>query len=168
MGSQMALEITRSKSRVARSLQSRTASIFCGVLLLTAFANFGSAADPKAVVDAILGDAIPRLQDTMVSMSQGCSGGSHGVAPVNWGPLQVHGNTAVNAFSAARTALATDQTPVAVQQIKSGLSELDALVNGLNMSCSGGPHGENPVSYGNYVAFRDNLKAELQTALRFF
>jgi hypothetical protein len=160
----MAFEITRSKSQVARSL---LASVLCGVFLLTAFANFGFAADPKAVVDAILGDAIPRIQNTMVSMSQGCSGGSSGVPPTNWGPLQVHGNAAVNAFSAARTALATDQTPAATQQIKSGLSELDALINGLNMSCSGGPHGENPVSYGSYVAFRDNLKAELLTALRF-
>jgi hypothetical protein len=103
----------------------------------------------------------------MVSMSQGCSGGAHGVPPLNWGALQVHGNTAVNAFSGARTALATGQTQAAVQQINSGVSEYDALINGLHENCSGGAHGEDPVSYGAYVAFRNNLKTELQTALRF-
>jgi hypothetical protein len=160
--------ISYSKNAVARSLRSRTASIICGVLFLTPVANVASAADPKTVVDRILGEAIPAIQSQMVSMSQGCSGGSNGVPPLNWGSLQVHGNTAVNAFSAARTALATGQTSVAVQLINSGLSELDALVNGLHQSCSGGAHGVDPVYYGRYVAFRDNLKTELQTPLRFF
>ena len=158
--------ITRTKRLVARS-QSRTASILCGVLCLTSLANVASAADPKAVVDMLLADGIPALQNTMASMSQGCSGGAHGVPPLNWGTLQGHGNNAVNALSAARTALATGQTSVAVQQINSGLSELDALINGLHMNCSGGPAGVDPVYYGRYVAFRDNLKTELQTALRF-
>jgi hypothetical protein len=103
----------------------------------------------------------------MASMSQGCSGGSNGVPPVNWGALQIHGYAAVNDFSAARTALVTNQTPVAVQQINSGLGELDALVNGLHMNCSGGSSGEDPVYYGRYEAFRDNRKTQLQTVLRF-
>jgi len=147
----------------------RTASILGGVLFLAPLANVAAAADPKVVVGMILRDAIPGLQNTIVSMSQGCSGGPSGVPPVNWGALQVHGNTALTAFSDARTALATDQTPVAVavQQINSGLNELDLLVNGLHMNCSGGAHGEDPVYYGRYVAFRDKLKTELQTGLRF-
>ena len=153
--------------RLVASSQSRIASILCGVVCLTSLANVASAADPKAIVDMLLADGIPALQNTMASMSQGCSGGANGVPPFNWGTLQGHGNNAVNALSAARTALATGQTSAAVQQINSGLSELDALINGLHMNCAGGRAGEDPVYYGRYVAFRDNLKAELQTALRF-
>jgi hypothetical protein len=72
---------------------SRTASILCGALFLTLqVANVASAADPKVVVDEILGEAIPQLQDLLVSMSEGCSSGGHGVPPVNWGALQPHAN----------------------------------------------------------------------------
>jgi hypothetical protein len=138
----------RSKRLVARSLPSRTASIISGVLVLTSLANIASAADPKTVVDGILGEAIPAIQNQMVSMSGGCSGGASGVPPVNWGALQVHGNTAVNAFSGARTALATGQTQAAVQQINSGVSSYDALINGLHENCSGGARGQDPVNYG--------------------
>lgn len=159
--------ISYSKNEVARSLRSRTAAVICGALLLAPVANIASAADPKTLVDQILGEAIPAIQNQMVSMSEGCSGGGHGVPPVNWGALQVHGYTAVNAFSGGRTSLATNQTQAAVQQINSGLGEYDALINGLHENCSGGAHGEDPTSYGSYVAFRNNLKTELQTALRF-
>jgi hypothetical protein len=158
---------TRSKRLAARSLTSRIASIICGFLFLTPLANVASAADPKTVVDTILGEEIATLQNQMVEMSSGCSGKGSGVPPVSWGALQVHENTAVNAFSAARTALATDKTPVAVQQINSGVSALDALISGLHDNCSGGPSGEDPLSYGKYVASRDKLKTELKTALRF-
>jgi hypothetical protein len=112
----MAFHITR-KSLVARLPRSRTASIICGVLFLTPLANVVSAADSRTVVDGILGEAIPAIQSQMVPMSEGCSGGPHGRPPVGWGALQVHGNTAVNAFSDARTALATGQTAAARQQI---------------------------------------------------
>jgi hypothetical protein len=140
----MTFDITRSKSFVARWQHlARTASLLCGVLFLTSLANVAFATDPITVVDALLRDAIPAVQDTMASMSQGCHNG-HGVPPLNWGTLQIHGDTAVNAFSAARTALATKQTPVAVQQINSGLSELDILVNGLHMNCSGAGTGMIP------------------------
>jgi len=111
--------------------------------------------------DTVLSDAISQTQNMIVAVSHGCSGGPNGVPPVNWGALQVHGNTAVNAFSAARTALATGQTPVAVQQINSGLSELDALVNGLHMTCSGGAHGEDPVNYGGLKEIKATVKAKL-------
>lgn len=155
-----------SKISLARSLQSGTVSIFSGILL-TALANVAPAADPKTVADGILGEAIPAIQSQMVSMSGGCSGGRSGVPPLNWGSLQVHGNAAVNAFSGARTALATGQTQTAVQQINSGVSDYDKLINGLHENCSGGAHGENPVSYDRYVAFRNNLKTQLETVLRF-
>jgi hypothetical protein len=163
----MTFEITRSKSLVARSLRSKTASILCGILLLTPFANVAFAAEAKVVVDQILGEAIPQLQDMVVSMSQGCSGGAHGVPPVSWSALQPHGNSAVNAFSAARTSLAIGQTSNAVQQINAGVSELDALVNGLHENCSGGAHGVDPVYYGRYVGIRNLLKERLETAIRF-
>jgi hypothetical protein len=154
-------DVTRSK------LRSRIAGVLCGLLFFTSLANVASAADPKAIADQILSDAIPALQNQMASMSQGCSGGSNGLPPLNWGSLQVHGDTAVNAFSAARTALATGQTPVAVRQINSGLGELDAMIDGLHQNCSGGAHGVDPVYYGRYVVFRNDLKTQLQTVLRF-
>jgi len=163
----LSLNSAVSNTLVARSLQSRTTKVIGGLLLLTSLTNVASATDPKTVADNILGAAIPALQTQMASMSQGCSGGSNGLPPVNWGALQVHGNAAVNAWSQARTALATGQTPVAVQLINSGLSELDVLVNGLHLSCSGGSNGEDPVYYGRYMAFRDNLKTELQTVVQF-
>jgi hypothetical protein len=163
----MAFYITRSKSLVARSLQSRTASILCGLFLLTPLANVAFAADPIVVADQILSQSIPQLQDIVVSMSQGCSGGANGVPPVSWGALQPHGNAAVNAFSAARISLATKKNSDAVQQINSGMSELDTLVNGLHDSCSGGAHGVDPVYYGRYVSFRDRLKERLDTVIQF-
>jgi hypothetical protein len=118
-------------------------------------------------VDGILGEAIPAIQSQMVSMSQGCSGGSNGVPPHSWGSLQIHGNTAVNALSGARTALATGQKQTAIQRINIGVSEYDALIDGLHENCSGGAHGVDPISCGAYAAFRNNLKTQLETALRF-
>ncbi|MCK1302943.1 hypothetical protein IVB33_29060 [Bradyrhizobium sp. 24] len=155
------------KNSVARSLRSKTAAIVYGILLFTPVANMASAADAKVVVDKILGEAIPAIQSQMGSMSEGCSGGSHGRPPESWGALQVHGHTAVNAFSQARTSLATGKTEAAIQQLNSGLGQYDSLINGLHENCSGGAHGEDPQSYGAYVAFRNNLKTQLETALRF-
>jgi hypothetical protein len=164
--------ISYSKNAVARSLRSRTASIICGILLAP-LANVAVAADAKDVVLQILGEAIPQLQNTMASMSQGCSGGSGGVPPLNWQSRQSPGNSAVNTLGNARVALAAAQTSDtgAMQQVKqqitSGLSQWDTLINSLDRSCSGGSGGENPVNYGSYVQFRDQLKAQLQTAMRF-
>ncbi|MGL3104698.1 hypothetical protein [Bradyrhizobium sp. BR 1432] len=156
-----------SKNLIVRSLRSKTAGIIFGVIFLAPIANLASAADPKAVVDKILGEAIPAIQGQMGSMSEGCSGGSHGRPPENWGALQVHGHTAVNAFSQARTSLAIGKTETAIQQVNSGLGQYDSLINGLHENCSGGAHGEDPVNYGGYVAFRNNLKTQLETAIRF-
>jgi hypothetical protein len=58
---------------VVRSL--RTVSIVCGVLFLLPTTNV-ALADAKGVVAEILDEALPQLQNTMASVSQGCSGGS--------------------------------------------------------------------------------------------
>jgi hypothetical protein len=153
---------TRSKRHVARSLRFRTTSILCGVLFLIPLANVALAADTSAVADTVLSEAISRTQNLMVSMSAGCSGGRSGVPPVNWGGLQASGNSAVNAFNAAKLALAKGETSNALQQISSGVSALDGLVNGAHNNCSGGASGVDPVSYGNYLALRDTIKAKLE------
>ena len=157
---------TRSKTILARSLRSRAALILCGALFLIPLANL-ALADAKDVVKQILDEAIPQLQNTMASMSQGCSGGSGGVPPLNWQERQKPGNSAVQALSAGRAALGEGRIPDAKQQINSGISQWDTLINSLSMSCSGGPHGQDPVNYGNYVRFRDVMKERLQTAMRF-
>jgi len=118
-------------------------------------------ADINTVADSVVSDAITRIQNLMVSMSQCCSGGSNGLPPQGWPNLQAHGNSAVNALNSARLYLAKDQDPNAVQQINSAEGELDALVNGAQNGCSGGPHGKNPDSYGTYDLTRDILKARL-------
>ena len=100
----------RSKRLVARSLQSRTASILCWVLFLTPLANVAFAVEAKDEIIKILGEAIPQLQNTMASMSQGCSGGPNGVPPLNWSGRQAPGNEAVKTLGDARTALAAAQT----------------------------------------------------------
>ena len=155
---------TRSKSHVARSLRSRTASILGGLLFFVPLAEAALAADPNAVADNVLSEAISRTQNLMVSMSAGCSGGRSGVPPANWGGLQASGNSAVNAFNAAKFALAKGETSAAVQQIGSGVSALDGLVNGAHNNCSGGASGVDPVSYGSYLAVRDTIKAKLEVA----
>ncbi|MCC8977575.1 hypothetical protein [Bradyrhizobium acaciae] len=119
------------------------------------------------VVKEILDQAIPELQKQMASMSQGCSGGDHGVPPENWQARQAPGNSAIQAFSAARAALGEGRIPDTKQQIISALTQWDTLINSLALSCSGGEHGRDPDNYGNYLRFRDLLKERLLTALRF-
>jgi hypothetical protein len=141
------------------------ASLLGAALLVSSTAY--AAVDPVKKAIELLGSAVPTIQAQMVSMSQGCSGGSNGVPPVSWGALQIHGYGAVNELHAGQMSLQGGQIPDGVQHIKTGLSEYDALINGLALSCSGGAHGENPVSYGNYVEFRNNLKTELNTIIQF-
>jgi hypothetical protein len=157
----MAFDIARSKSPVARSPQFRTASILCGFLFLSPLANVAFAADIKVAIENVLNDAISQTQNMMVSMSQGCSGGAHGVPPVNWGSLQTHGNSAVNALNAIKLALANDQTADAVRQVEFAGNELDALVNGAHNNCSGGRSGEDPVYYSRYQTVRAAVRAKL-------
>lgn len=158
---------TRPKVMADKPLISSIALTIWGIVFMAPLASVAIAADPKTVVDQLLNEEINALQNQMIEMSSGCSGKGSGVPPVSWGALQVHGYAAVNAFSSARTALATDKTPVAVQQINAGLGALDSLVNGLHDNCSGGSSGEDPPSYGKYVASRDKLKTELKIAMRF-
>ena len=68
------------------------------------------AVEAKDEIIKILGEAIPQLQNTMASMSQGCSGGPNGVPPLNWSGRQAPGNEAVKTLGDARTALAAAQT----------------------------------------------------------
>jgi hypothetical protein len=124
-------------------------------------------ADAKEVIKGILDQAIPQLQTTMASISQGCSGGSSGVPPENWAARQVPGNAAVEEFSRARAALGEDRITDTRQHINSALTQWDTLINSLSLSCSGGEHGEHPVNYGNYVMFRNELRERLKTALLF-
>src|SRR5262249_9752851 len=133
----MALDATRSKSLVARSLQSKTASILRGFLFLTPLVHVALAADIKVAIENVLSDVISETQNMMVSMSQGCSGGAHGVPPVNWDSLQTHGNSAVTALYAIKLALANNQTADARRQVDSAGNELDELVNGAHNNCSG-------------------------------
>ncbi|MDJ0448817.1 patatin-like phospholipase family protein [Methylocystis sp. JR02] len=123
------------------------------------------AATAKVARDAaqaqVLSGTISRIQNLMVSLSQGCSGGPHGVPPVNWTDLQPHGNAAVNALTAAKVALAQGQTENVLQQIDSAERELVALVNGVHNNCSGGAHGEDPPGFNRYTSERDRLKETL-------
>jgi hypothetical protein len=50
-------------------------------------------------VDKVLGDTIYQIENLMASASSGCSGGAHGVPPVNWSGLQSRGNAALIALS---------------------------------------------------------------------
>jgi predicted acylesterase/phospholipase RssA len=124
-----------------------------------------SSADAKRAVVArqqVLTSAILQTQAIMASASNGCSGGPHGVPPEpGWPGLQSHGNSAVNALNDAKLLLAKDQISDAVQQINSAQGELDALVNSLHQSCSGGAHGEDPTGYINYLNTRAAVKESL-------
>jgi hypothetical protein len=120
--------------------------------------------DPATIV---LDQCASQIQNMMISMSMGCPGGAHGVPPVNWQSLQVHGNSAVNALGNAKVALAQGQKPIAVQQINSAESELDALVNGIQGNCSGGPHGEDPPGMAGYQTIRATVKGQLEVVKLF-
>lgn len=109
-----------------------------------------------------LGAAVFQIQTLMASASSGCSGGPHGVPPEpGWPGLQARGNNAVNALNEAKLSLAKRETSTAAQQINSAQTELDALVNGLHKSCSGGSSGQDPTSYGDYLAVRARIQEGL-------
>lgn len=153
---------TQSNRMMARSLRSGAASILGGVLFLTSLANVTLAADVKTVIDKNLGEATTLTQNLVLSLSQGCSGGPNGGAPVNWGNLQPHANAAQNALNELRRALAANPNPPnALQLINTASSELNALVDGAHESCSGGPNGRDPVSYNNYLTNRTTVQAKL-------
>jgi hypothetical protein len=129
-----------------------------------------SSADAQSAVVArqqVLSSAILQTQAILASASNGCSGGPSGVPPEpGWPNLQPHGNNAVNALNDAKLLLAKGQTSDAVQRINSAQGELDALVNGLHKSCSGGSSGEDPVGYSSYLRIRDAVKQSLDNLKR--
>jgi hypothetical protein len=157
----MAFATTRSQSLAVRSLQSRTASFLLGGLFLMPLANVTFAADEKKVIDKYLNDAITLTQNLVVSASEGCSGGSHGVPPVSWGNLQPHANAAQNALNGLRQDLTGGQTGNAAQKIDTAETELTTLINGLHDSCSGGAHGVDPIGYAGYVLTVATVKKNL-------
>ncbi|MEY9419455.1 hypothetical protein ABIF69_005897 [Bradyrhizobium japonicum] len=114
----------------------------------------------------VLSGAISQIQALMASMSQSCPGGARGVAPVSWTVLQSHGNNAVNALNEAKVALARNQNSDAVQYINSAQGELDALVNGLHNSCSGGASGVDPIGYSAFTSTRAAVKGSLDELKR--
>ena len=127
-----------------------------------AIAQTGKAAAQEQV---LLG-AIAQAQSLTVSLSQGCSGGPRGVPPVNWANLQSHGSKAVDALSGARLGLARGQKYEAVQQINSAQAELDALINGAHLSCSGGANGEDPFNYKAYMQITATVRGNLDEIKR--
>jgi len=155
-------EIARSKTLATRSLRSGTAAIIGGVLFLTSLGNV-AAQDANSGAQTVLSQATSQIQNMVMSMSEGCSGGPHGVPPVNWAQLQPHGNSAVNALTAARLALSQGQTANALQQINIAQGELDALLNGVHGNCSGGAHGQDPVGMSGYLATKASVQGRLDT-----
>jgi hypothetical protein len=137
-----------------------------GGLLFSTLATFAFG-DPNSVAQDLLSQATSQIQNMIISMSMGCSGGSSGVPPVNWAKLQPHGNAAVNALTAAKVALAKGETANALQQINSAESELEALVNGVRNNCSGGAHGQDPVGIGGYLATRAVVQGRLDDVKSF-
>jgi hypothetical protein len=108
--SQVTFEIARSKTLMTRSLRSGTAAMISGILFLAPLGNV-AAQDANSDAQTVLKQARSQIQNMVISMSQGCSGGARGVPPVSWAQLQPHANSAVNALDAAVTALAQDQKP---------------------------------------------------------
>ncbi len=161
----MSFDPIRSKRLIARSLRLVITYVLCELLFLAPLDKVAFAADTRVAIDDVLNDAISRTNNMVISMSQGCSGGAHGVPPVNWGSLQTYGNSAVKALNAARLALTEGETATAVQQITSAEGGLDALVNGIHNNCSGGCCGVDPVGFGGYLATRAAIKAKLDVVV---
>jgi hypothetical protein len=155
-------EIARSKTLMTRSLRPGAAAMIGGVLFLAPLGNV-AAQDVNSGAQIVLTQATSEVQNMVISMSQGCSGGAHGVPPVNWGQLEPHGNSAVNALTNARVALSQGQTANALQQINVAEGELDALLNGVHGNCSGGAHGVDPVGMSGYLATRASVQGRLDT-----
>src|SRR3954454_18349285 len=145
---------------MTRSLRSGAAAMIAGVFFLVPLGNV-AAQDANSAAQTVLKQARSQVQNMVISMSEGCSGGAHGVPPINWAQLQPHANSAVNALDAAVTALSQDQKPNALQQINIAEGELDALLNGVHNNCSGGAHGQDPVGMSGYLATKAVVQGRL-------
>jgi hypothetical protein len=160
IAAQVTFEISRSKTLVTLSLGSGTFAMISGLLFLTPLSNV-AAADPTSAAQTVLSQATSQIQSMVISMSEGCSGGPHGVPPVSWAQLQPHGNSAVNALSAASVDLANKDKEKALQQINIAEGELDSLLNGVRGNCSGGAHGIDPVGISAYLATKAAVQGRL-------
>ena len=78
---QAAFKATRSKTPVTRSLRPRTAAMIVGLLFSTPLGNL-AAADPFSAAQTVVSQATSQIQNMVISMSEGCSGGAHGVPPL--------------------------------------------------------------------------------------
>ncbi|MGR9207483.1 hypothetical protein ACU8OG_26605 (plasmid) [Rhizobium leguminosarum] len=151
----------RPKRFTGQTFRSFRIDLFCGILIFTALPAVALADDVKAVVDKVLDDAIVQTRNILISMSEGCSGGAHGVPPFSWGALQPNGFTAVQELNNAKSTILQDKNPEAIQHIQLAGAALDALVNGVHNNCSGGANGVDPVYYDKYQVMRATLRAKL-------
>jgi hypothetical protein len=161
-GFQVTFEIARSKTLMTRSLRSVTAAMIGGLLFLAPLGNV-AAQDSTSGARSVLTQAMSQIQDMVISMSEGCSGGAHGLPPVNWKQLQPRSNAAVNALAAANSALLQSDKVNALNQINIAQGELDALLNGVRGNCSGGAHGQDPVGMSGYLATKASVQGRLDT-----
>jgi hypothetical protein len=137
-----------------------------GVLFLTLLGNV-AAAQANSAARTLLSQATSQIRNMVLSMSQGCSGGPHGVPPVNWEQLKLHADSAVNELTSAQSVLSQDQNLSQYQkenvlkQINIAQGELDALLNGVHGNCSGGAHGIDPVGMSGYLATKAVVQGRL-------
>jgi hypothetical protein len=160
IAARMTFAISRSKTLVTWSRRSGTFTIIGWLLFLTQLGNV-AAADPTSAAQTVLSQAKSQIQSMVISMSEGCSGGAHGVPPVSWLALQPHGDSAVNALSDASVDLADKDKAKALQHINIAEGELESLLNGVRGNCSGGAHGIDPVGISGYLATKAAVQGRL-------
>jgi hypothetical protein len=94
IAAQVTVEVARLKKLMNGSLRPGTSALIIVLALLAPLSN-GTAADGNPDVQTLLSQATSQIQSMVISMSQGCAGGAHGVLPVNWANLQAYGDSAV-------------------------------------------------------------------------
>lgn len=147
-----------SKRLVALPLQSRTASSFCGMLLLTANAAF---ADANSAPDKLMSDAIAQSQRMVSLMTQNCSGGRNGTNPLAYGAFVASGNQVEQKLVDLRVALAKGQTANAGPEIDTVVGLLEKMVGMMHGNCPGGAHGQDPLNYGELVNIKNRMQGKL-------
>jgi len=151
----------RSKRLVPRSLQSRIASIFCGLLFftLTASATF---ADTNSALDKLMSDAISQSQTMVSLMTNNCPGGSGGQNPQNYTEFVNNSNQVGQKLGDLRLALAKGQTSNAGPEIDLVVGMLERMVSLMNLNCPGGPGGRHPLNYGALVDIKNRVTGKLE------
>lgn len=148
-------------STYSRSVRSKIASIFFGILFSIPIANSASA-DVNSAIDRLLSDAVTQTQSMISMMNTNCSGEAHGENPLNYGAFVDTGNQAVKTLNDLRVALAKGQPANAGQQIDSVIARLERMVGLMHENCSGGPHGVNPLRFGDLVATKQTVTGKLE------